>query len=297
MASGRTGTVWRPYDFRHPGKLSSTQVETLARVSQSACGVLSNVVGLYLRTETTVSLQSVDQVSAAAWVASAPPDAVSYAFGHPPVGIFGLAQFDVTLVMRALDRALAGAGVAYAERRELTEIERAVFLRLVRRMLDGYAGAWSPSFPLSLTVDATEDSPRLPQTAGADGMVVAVRFHVETEGVDAQMALVWPYAMLVPVIAAVMEQGETGGHERLRSKALERRVYDVPVVVSAVLGGVRLTKEALAQLAPGDVVVLERRCDEPIAVEVDGVRKFAAIPGRHGGRWAVQLEARPEVTQ
>ena len=54
-----------------------------------------------------------------------------------------------------------------------------------------------------------------------------------------------------------------------RSAAELEQVFDVPVLVSAVLGSLKLSIGELLQLGPGKVLELERRVGEPIDIRVN----------------------------
>src|SRR5690606_41595752 len=58
-----------------------------------------------------------------------------------------------------------------------------------------------------------------------------------------------------------------------------------------VLGEARLTVRELLSLEPGDVLQLEQRVDQPLAVHVGDRPFFLGSPGEASGRLAVRLDA------
>jgi flagellar motor switch protein FliM len=300
MAVQRESALWRPYDFRRPYQLSKLQVEALNMVSESYSRAVSNFMTGYLRTAASLSLQAVEQVPYEDYAASVPSPSVLHVFSHPPDPGTALAQFDIDVAMVVLDRALGGPGVHYHVRRELTEIERAVFMRFSQRLLDLYAQAWSAVVSFRIKVEATEFNPAFTQIVGQGDLVVVVRFLLQVDDTEGQFALVWPYSAIRPYANALASHAwarEGDVVQTRRSDVIERQLYQTPVALTALLGSARLTLKEFSQIQPGHVVVLNRRHDDPIEVEVDGVDKFLAVPGRHRGNVAVRLLGRKEMPE
>ena len=63
----------------------------------------------------------------------------------------------------------------------------------------------------------------------------------------------------------------------------------VVVPVDAILGQTVLPLSEIAHLQVGDIVQLSSNPNEPIQVEVEGVPRFHAQPGRRGEQSAVQI--------
>jgi flagellar motor switch protein FliM len=59
--------------------------------------------------------------------------------------------------------------------------------------------------------------------------------------------------------------------------------------VRAVLGASRVPAADLANLAAGDVIVLEREVDDPLRVFVGNEERFAAYAGTRRNRLALQI--------
>jgi len=70
--------------------------------------------------------------------------------------------------------------------------------------------------------------------------------------------------------------------------AMRGHVEQMPVEARAMLSASLSVREVMA-LAPGDVVVLNQRIDEPVDLEVDGQLVFRGHPARQGGQLALQF--------
>lgn len=74
---------------------------------------------------------------------------------------------------------------------------------------------------------------------------------------------------------------------------LEKVAHEIRVELCVLLGNVRVSLAQLAQLRPGDMVILDQRVAEPLSVHISGVQKFKGWPGRVGSRQALQIESSP----
>ena len=61
--------------------------------------------------------------------------------------------------------------------------------------------------------------------------------------------------------------------------------------IEVVLGRAHLGPTQLAQLTPGDVVVLDQRVRDPLVAIVGGKEVFRTWPGRVGARQACKIDS------
>jgi len=71
------------------------------------------------------------------------------------------------------------------------------------------------------------------------------------------------------------------------SKAILRHIEQIHVNVTAQLASTQLTFDQILNLQVGDILVLDRRVDEPIELMVDGRRAYYCWPAKSGNRYAV----------
>jgi flagellar motor switch protein FliM len=62
------------------------------------------------------------------------------------------------------------------------------------------------------------------------------------------------------------------------------------IPLRALLGNARVDASDIANLQPGDVIVLEHEVEQPLRVMVGNCERFAASPGVRGRKLALQLE-------
>jgi len=74
------------------------------------------------------------------------------------------------------------------------------------------------------------------------------------------------------------------------SNAILRQLEQSRVCVDAQLASVALTFEQIMNLGTGDVLMLDRRIEEPIEVVLDGQTVLRGMPAKTGGKYAVVID-------
>lgn len=287
----------RPYDFRRPYQLNKLQVEAIGLVSDGFCRAVSNLLTAYLHSvQAEVSFLGLEQVPYEEFLEATPVPSVLNVFSHPPESGTALMRFDVDLALVVVDKALGGPGLAQGASRPLTEIEQAVFGRFAQRILALYAQSWASARAFSIRLEGTEFNPVFTQIVGQGDLVVVSRFEMALEeGVRGVFQLVWPYATIRPLAQAVATHGWNREDEEKPSQpssAMHDQVVDTPVPLRVLLGRARLSLEEFSQIAVGHVIVLDRRHDDPLDVELGGLVKFQAVAGQWRGQRAVRMLGR-----
>ena len=61
------------------------------------------------------------------------------------------------------------------------------------------------------------------------------------------------------------------------------------IPLKAVLGNSRISVNDFAMLQPGDIIRLDRKVDDELDIYVGSIRKFTALPGSSGDKYAVRV--------
>ena len=75
---------------------------------------------------------------------------------------------------------------------------------------------------------------------------------------------------------------------------MESLVHGLPVELIVDLGSIELPLSRLSQLQVGDVIMLNRRIDEPIVAQVGDTPKFLGWAGRAGSLKAFRVQSMTE---
>jgi len=119
---------------------------------------------------------------------------------------------------------------------------------------------------------------------------VAFRFHLPSgEGL---IRWVLPQAVTLDMAASLPKTIQSNSMSR---KALERLVLSAPCELSVRLGQTHLPLSKLGTLAPGDIIVLDQKIDEPLRASVGGQSIFFGWPARHAKQQVFQIDEHIDV--
>ena len=160
----------------------------------------------------------------------------------------------------------------------------AVAEKLAQAALEAFARQVLASFNALAASEMRWESAGLPQAWFAAGSGAAIY--------DLAPALPLSVALSPELVARSLPKASSReGRETL--SPLSAALQTSAVELYAVVGEAQIDLAELARLAPSDVIVLERRLDEPLSLRL-GTRTLGRIHlGTTGGAKAVQLVARP----
>lgn len=282
------------YDFRRPERVSTEQLKGLQSLFEAFAREVSIVFPAFLRTVVRVDLTSIDQLTYDEFILSvARPTALSIVNMAPLDGTAVL-ELSPTMVFPILDRILGGKGMALPEARELTEIESRIVQRLVTMILDSLKRSWEQLIEFRLSIVAQESDPLIVQIVAGSEMIILIGYEVHIGETVGAMNMCVPLVVLAPILDQISQQTHFTRKmdpdvEVVTRKTIDKITRKACVPVDAMLGQVTLTLAQVARLRVGDVVQLDSSPEEPVLVNVGGLPRFAAQPGRRGEQSAVQL--------
>ncbi|HNV20994.1 MAG TPA: flagellar motor switch protein FliM [Candidatus Hydrogenedentes bacterium] len=282
------------YDFRRPERVSKEQLKGLQSLFENLARELSIMLPPFLRTVVRVDLVSIDQLTYDEFILSVSrPTALSVVNMSPLEGNCVI-ELSPPLVFPIVDRVLGGKGLPLSEPRELTEIENRIVHRIVLMILESLRRSWEQLIEFHLSVETQESDPLLVQIVAGSEMTILAGYELHIGECVGSMNMCIPLVVLNPVFDQITQQ--TRFIRRLSPRvAAQTRAHIVRTVkkaltpLDAVLGHARMNLDDVMRLRVGDVVQLDSSIEEPIGVEVDGLVRFKAHPGRRGEQSAVQI--------
>lgn len=300
VAGGESATIDAPhlstYDFRRPERVSKEQLKGLQSLFEAFAREVSIALPPFLRTVVRVDLTSVDQLTYDEFVLSvARPTALSI-INMSPLDGTAVLELSPSVVFPIVDRVLGGKGRTLAEPRELTEIEERIVQRLILIILNCLKRSWEQLIEFDMRVEAQESDPLIVQIVPGSEMVILVGYEVYLGEAVGSMNMCIPLVVLNPILDQISQQAHyvrRGTPEQARAirAVITKAVRRVHVPVDMVLGAAILPLGDVAKLQVGDIVQLDADAANPITVEVGGIKRFLAQPGRRGEQSAVQIKA------
>jgi flagellar motor switch protein FliM len=214
-------------------------------------------------------------------------------FKMEPLRGFGLLVFDAPMIFSLIEFFFGGTGKGYykPEGREFTPIEQKIIHKVVIMFFNDLEEAWKPIYPIVPTYVRSEMNPQFVTIVTPVDVVIKVEFILEIEGKQCRIFLCIPYGTVEP-IKEKLYSAFSADRDELDIKWLERLrsgIKEVPVLVTGKLGSSRVSVEDVLKYKVSDLIILEKRADDDVNVDVEGSEKFKARFGVYKGSYALKV--------
>ena len=288
------------YDFRRPDKFSKEHIRAIQNIHETFARVTASTLTSYLRTGTTVSLSSIEQVVYDEYVHQlSNPTLVNVVELQPLAGRI-MVEMTMGMGLAMLDRMMGGAGQVTPRRSELTDIEMALLRSLGSTLIAGLKDGWSAVADLQPILVETVLQADLVQAALPGDIAALLLFEVQTLGNSGTISICVPHPVIEPLMDRLNTQAwfssssRGGGSEDDRIKLVDRlRGARLPVMVE--LGTTTITVGELMELRKGDVIRLDRSAEDNLTILAGKRARFLGRPGTVRGNRAVQITGLPNT--
>lgn len=282
-----------PYNFKRPRLFSQDQTRVLQYVHESFARDLSVYLSAQLRTMVEITLTAVDQVLYAEYVASSAPPSALYVGEAQGLGHQIIFEVDPRFVVYTIEKLFGGPGVFTDAPREVSQIERRIMSRVVRRAFDELEASWKQANEIRLRETAFETNADFVQILPSMEPALVGAFDIRVQGHRSFVNICYPYLLLERMLSRTGMQRWLSGTVSEVAPDVRARYEDalrsMHVELRAELGRTRLSLADLAALQEGDVIPLQRRTSEPLQIFIDKQEKFRAAAGRAGKRRALRI--------
>ncbi|HEY8537035.1 MAG TPA: flagellar motor switch protein FliM [Vicinamibacterales bacterium] len=288
------------YNFRRPDRVSKNQIRSLHFMHDRFARNIAQSLSAYLRAVTDVSIVSVEQFNYSEFLMSLPDPTAFYAIALQPFDALGALELSPSVAFTMIDRMLGGNGSTTMPARGLTEIEQNVIDAVVRLLLESLTELWKPIGGLKFSIHARETRPQLVQVSAPNEIFILLVFDVRVGEARGMLNLALP-ASVIEALGPSFSQGwqrtRRDQSEQDRARLLEN-IGRIPLPVAATLDAT-LTARDLLQLAPGDVIALDRPVSKPLDIKVGGLSKFAGRLTKvaHSAAVEIQGDEQPAVLE
>src|SRR5574337_473195 len=283
------------YDFRRPNRISKEQLQALQMLHDRFTKQMVFSLTPLLRTFVEIRPTLVEQMTYAEYIASVTYPACLGIFGMTPLKGGAVVEFQPRLIFYIIDRILGGAGRSPNVARELTEIERALVSKLLKRILEDLRGAWSRVSSFQFDLLNLEVNPGFLQLTAPTDMVIFIGFDVKIGEVEGTMNLCFPFSTLEPVIPNLSLRRWIAGHREEEDQSGSTEITQAMPAIGlkgrALLGSIPLSIHELSALKLGDIMRLEVGAHSLGVLEVEGVPKYVVKIGMSNRKRAVQIVA------
>ena len=280
-----------PYNFRRPDRIPREQIRSLYLMHDLFAHSLSSSLPVLMRTMSAVTLMSVEQQAYAEYLQGlTDPTALFTLSMHPLPGVAVL-ELSPSVAFPVIDRLLGGAGQDMEPPRAITEIEQRILEGFLKVITDDLRTTWKPLVELDLQILGRETRPQMLQIVAPNEAVLTIVFQVYIAEARGLMSLCLPAITLEPIIQSLNQSVYSRSREvpPEQTRALLDTLANVRFPVSAELRGTTAAMDDLLNLSPGDVLRLDHRVDQPIAVSIGDTIKFRGDLIAQGRRTVVNI--------
>lgn len=281
------------YDFKRPDKFSKDQIRTIQMMHETYARLTTTALSAQLRSFVNVHVASVDQLTYEEFSRSIPNPSTLAVINMDPLKGSAIMELDPTITFAIIDRLFGGAGESLKENRELTDIEQSVIEGIVIRILGNLREAWSNVVDLRPKLGQIETNIQFAQIVPPNDMVVLITLETRIGEVEGMTNFCIPYITIESVISKLSAQywysSIRKGDNTENAELIKEQIYDVPLALETLLGGLSLTVKEIINLKSGDVVQLNTHVNDDLTVRIGGRKKYYCRPGLSGNKISCQI--------
>ena len=283
----------KEYDFARPSKFSKEHLRTMEMIFEHYGRLLSTNLPVYLRKNVQVEVVNSEAVTYSEF---------SNALSNPVLlGIVNFAPLKGNIILEMasnlgyaiVDRMLGGRGDPMDKVREFSEIELLIIERIMIVCVNLLREPWENVADIRPLLERIETNSQYAQIISPSEMIAIVTINLKIGEVEGLMNVCLPYLTLEDVIdklntkywySNLQNQDNTDYTE-----SIETLIRRAQIPIKAVLGNSMISVNDFAMLQPGDIIRLDRKVEDELDIYVGNIRKFTALPGSSGDKYAVRV--------
>lgn len=284
----------RTYNFNFPEKFAKDQIKTLQLINENYARIITNFLTGYLRTLVQIEVAfDVDSLLYKDFSNSLASPVVLAIVDFSPLPGQIIIEIDPTIAFAIVDRILGGKGAAMEKTRDFTEIELAIFERVVNQMIDCMREPWENIIAIRPRLDKIETNVQFAQIVSPNDVVALVTMNAKVGEAEGMINICIPHTVVEPVASKLSTRLWFTKTEKEISKetkdTIEKRIALTEVPVKALLGKTTISVTDFLELQIGDVIPLDTRVDGDLEVHVGNLLKFKAKPGVRNKKVSIKI--------
>ena len=281
------------YDFARPAKFSKEHLRTLEIIFEHYGRLLSTNLPVYLRKAIQVEVMNSEAVSYSEF---------SNALSNPVLlGIINFAPLKGNIILEIasnlgyamVDRMLGGEGEPLEKTREFSEIELLIIERILTVCVNLLHEPWENVVDIHTRLERIETNSQFAQIISPSEMIAIVTINIKIGDVEGLMNVCLPYLTLEDIMDklntkywySTMQDKD----EQQYVDAIETLISKAPIPMKAVLGNSTISVSDFSGLQVGDIIRLDTKVNQELDVFVGNIKKFTALPGSSGDKYAVRI--------
>lgn len=287
----------RKYDFKRPDKFAKEQLRTLENIHDNYSRLLNNFLSGYLRTFTEVDVLSTQSLIFNEFSNSVSNPAILGIVKLEPLDGEILVELSADVVFTMIERVLGGGDKEKSESisRSLTEIEISLLRTFLKRFLKLMKDSWENIIELNPKLVDIETNSQFAQIVSPTESIALITLNIKINNTEGMMNICLPHKVIEPILPNLSSKLWFSDIKKKKLSEeekgiLKKQLIKSDLLVKAVIGGTDISVKELLNIRKGDVLVLNRKIEEPIDVYVDNQLKFKGAPGKNKNKIAVKIK-------
>lgn len=281
------------YDFARPSKFSKEHLRTLEIIFEHYGRLLSTNLPVYLRKSVQVEVMNSEAVTYSEF---------TNALSNPVLlGIVNMEPLDGNIILEMasnlgyaiVDRMLGGSGQPLEKSRDFSEIELLIIERVMTICVELLADPWHNVIEINPRLERIETNSQFAQIISPSEMIAIVTINLKIGEIEGLMNVCLPFLTLESVMDKLntkfwysnIKKSDEIGH----TEEMEALISKAPIPIKVCLGKSTVSVQDFTNLQIGDIIRLDSRVEDELDVYVGNIRKFTALPGASGNRYAVRV--------
>ncbi len=283
----------RAYDLTSQDRIVRGRMPTLEIINERFARLLRNDLTSALRKVAEITATSVDMQKFGEFLKNIPLPTSLTIFKMPPLRGFGIFVLDARLVYNLIDIFFGGTTDLHVkiEGRDFSPIENKLIKKITDMAFNAMKAAWTPVSPVDIEFQRSEINPQFATIVTPTEVVIINRFEVDIEGAVSKFMICIPYSMVEP-IKEKLYSGFQSEQLEIDQRWIERfkeRLKESELDIKVKIGTTNISAHDFLKIKKGDVIVLDKRIEEPLVVEIENLPKFIGYPGKINNQVAVKL--------
>ncbi len=287
-----TGGI-KNYDLTSQDRIVRGRMPTLEITNERFARLFRNNLTSALRKVAEITATSVDMQKFGEFLKNIPLPTSLTIFKMPPLRGYGIFVLDARLVYNLIDIFFGGTTDLHVkiEGRDFSPIETKLIKKITDMAFGDMKQAWAPVIPVDIEFQRSEINPQFATIVTPTEVVVISRFEVDIEGAVSKFMVCIPYSMIEPIKEKLYSgfQSEQLEVDQRWIERFKERLKESELNFRVDIGKTSITAKDFLKIKKGDVIVLDKKIEEPLVVNIEDIPKFIAYPGKINNQVAVKL--------
>ncbi len=286
------------YDWHQPHYFSDYQLKKLDNFTERVAIAIAKKFTALCQTDFNVTIDSTTQFFADKFLEQLSNDksqnSENYylAFGADQQQPAGFISIPNQTAMTWTTQLLGDTDSEENTNRELSQLEESLLLDIASSAVDAFSGSYVGFNFLPAKSIAKK---QLPLELHGTEILCKIAFKVQQADSDnaSEAYILILCEKLEPALGKTSQDDSKFSNEDI-SKAITERLEQMSVPITAQLACAVLTFEEIMELRPGDILLLDKKTNEPVELIVEGHTLFRGRPAKSAGKYAVQITKKLE---